>query len=131
MLVLNIFCRKLKLQLKIILNLAVISGLFISLIFPYIKGEKIYNNINCTYALVNQIKEYRTKNGDLPSNLSEIETSPCASKLNIDYEILHKGLIFKNERLKEDSFLITLSLPELGIVELKFAGHKEKYWGED
>ncbi len=131
LLLINVFFRKLKLRKKVILNLIVGLGLFILFIFPYIKGEKIVNNINCTYELVSKIKEYKNKNGNLPSNLSEIETSPCASKLNIDYEILYKGLIFKNERLKEDSFLITLSLPELGILELKFAGHEKEYYGED
>ena len=130
-LVLNVFCRKIKLKLKIILNLAVISGLFVSLIFPYIKGEKIHNNINCTYELVNKIKEYRNKNGSLPLSLSEVEVPPCASKLNLKYEILNKGSIFNYELLKEDSFVITLVIPELTLYQLKFAGHRKEFYGED
>lgn len=127
----NLFARKLNLRLKVIFNLILIFGIFISFVFPYIKGEKIYNNINCTYELVNQIKEYRNKNGSLPLNLNEVKIPQCASELNLKYKILSKGSIFKHELLKEDSFLVSLDIPILSPYVLKFTGHKKEFYSED
>lgn len=134
LLLLNLLNIKFK-KPKIIFNLIVILGLIILFIFPYMRGEKIYNKINCTYELVNEVKKYREKNGDLPSHLNLVEAPKCASELNIHYEILRKDEYNKNNRafiteerlLKEDSFLITLRIPELLPMSLKFAGHLKEY----
>jgi len=136
---LNILIIKKKTRAKIIYNFIFISGLFILFVFPYIRGEKIYNKINCTYELVNSVKEYRNRKGILPLNLSEIEKPQCKSDINIvHYEIINKdeynqtnkGYIPDEKLLTEDSFIITLRITELTPMSLKFAGHRKEFYND-
>ncbi len=73
----NFLIRKVKIQVKIILNIVYVVFVFSLLVYPYIKGEKIYNDIECGKEIINEIHEYKTKNNKLPLGLNEIGNSEC------------------------------------------------------
>ncbi len=113
--------------------------MFVLLVYPYIKGEKIHNDIHCGKEIINKIHEFKSKNGELPTHLSFIENSECSKTLKHNYEIVSMKEYNSNikkysnniDSLKEDSFYLRLYIEEYTPLRILYSDRRKEFLLED
>ncbi|MBN8568341.1 MAG: hypothetical protein J0M18_01820 [Ignavibacteria bacterium] len=139
LIIVNFFTRKLKLTFIIIVNLIILFVMYIFLISPHTKGERLNNDMNCAKEYINRINEHLKLNGFVPENLDDLEKTQCIQNVKIKYTkiFMEKYNEMVNERrsdlkpLKKDSYIVLLYFPEFSPEYLKYTEFKNEFMIED
>jgi len=113
--------------------------MYIFLISPHTKGERLNNDMNCAKEYINRINEHFKFKGFVPENLDDLEKTQCIQNVKIKYTkiFMEKYNEMVNERrsdlkpLKKDSYIVLLYFPEFSPEYLKYTEFKDEFMIED
>jgi hypothetical protein len=137
--IVNLFTRKLKIFNIIIINIIILFGMYIFLISPHTKGEKLINDMNCAKEYINKINEHIKFKGFVPENLDDVEKTQCILNVKVKYTKIsmekYNEMVKERrndlEPLKKDSYVLLLYLPEFRPEYIKYTEFKNEFMIED